>query len=247
MMPLVSNLIQKIRNIILLSRDSQSNEIYPNNLVRLCKSRAEFISIINEAINSPDQNWEQQLIDRVIQYILDEKSSGISVYRVDTLDPLDCGHALAVVAEGISRDDFQIGRGKKRKSSCTRGSLIIPTAYLPITTSYEFTPQNNLNFCPANDHHFDLTIKDTEEFAISLLNGINKRIISWSFLGNEKPYEGSYRVQASIAYSNCLQTFGKLNASAPPSDWTDGEKLTASEQIDILRYLAQTHVVDSPS
>lgn len=246
-MPLVSNLIQKIRNIHWQFRNSQQDPLCPNNLVRLCKRRTEFITIVNEVLSSPDNNWNRELIHRVIQCVLDGESSEISVYRADTLDPLDCGHALAVVAEGISRDDFQSGRGKKRKSSCTRGSLIIPTAYLPNTTSYEFTPQNNLNFYPANHRHFDLTIKDTEEFAISLLNGISQRIISWSFLGNEKPYEGSYRLQASIAYSNCLQTFGKLNASAPPSVWTDGEKLTASEQIDILRYLAQTHIVDSPS
>jgi hypothetical protein len=247
MMPLVSTLIQKIRNIHWQFRNSQTNPIYPNHLVRLCKRRSEFITIINEALNSSDNNWDTELINRVIKYVLDGGNAGISVYRSDTLDPLDCGHGLAVVAEGISQDDFQIDRGKKRKSSCTRGSLIIPTAYLPQTTSYEFTPQNNLNFYPANDRHFDLTIDNTEEFAISLLNGINKRTIAWSLLGNDKPYEGSYRLQASIAYSNCLQTFGKLNASDPPSVWTDGEKLTASEQIDILRYLAQTHIVDSPS
>lgn len=245
MMPLVSNLIQKIRNIDWQFRNLQQDPICPKNLVRLCKRRTEFLAIVNEALNSSDNNWDRELINRVVLYVLDGESSKVSVYRSDTLDPLDCGHALAVIAEGISQDDFQIGR-KKRKSSCTRGSLIIPTNYLPKTTSYEFTPQNNLNFYPANNRHFDLTIKDTEEFAISLLNGINQRIISWSYLGNEKPYEGSYRIQASIAYSNCLQTFGKLNVSAPPSAWTDGEKLTASEQIDILRYLAQTHIVDSP-
>lgn len=246
MMTLVFNFIRQIRKISCISIGAKPNPTHPENLVRLCKRRDEFQNIINEACESLGQNWEQQLIDRVIEYILGGESSGISVYRADTRDPFDYGHALGVIAEGISQEDFRASRGKKRKSHCTRGSLMIPTACLPKTTSYEFTPKNNLNFYPANDYHFDLTVSNPEELAISLLNGINQGIISWSFLGNEKPYEGSYRLQAAIAYSYCLLTFGKLNPNVPPSSWTDGETITASEQIDTLRYLVKTSTVDSP-
>ena len=244
-MPSIFNFIQRVYTIPWGFKRSESDIVYPNNLVRLCKSRAEFINIINEAINSSDRNWDKQLVDRVICQILDGESSGVSVYRVDTLDPLDHGHALAVMAEGMSQNNFRSNQ-RKRRSSCTRGSLIIPTDCLPSTTKFEFTPKNNLNFHPANSHHFDLTIDDIEEFAVFLLNGISRRTIAWSLLGNEKPFEGSYRLQASIAYSYCPQTFGKLDPSSPPTSWLDGSTITASEQIDTLKYLAQTTIVDSP-
>lgn len=243
MMPLFSDFIQRFRQITWRYRNAKLSE--PNNLVRLCRKRTEFMTIINEAVNSRNNNWNQELIDRVIQYVLEEESSGISVYRSDTLDPLNFGHALAVIAEGIAQDSFRASQ-RKRKSSCTRGSLLIPTACLPKTASYEFTPENNLDFYPANNHHFDLTINNSEDFAIAILNGINQRNIAWSFLGNEKPFDGTYRLQAAIAYSHCLNIFGKLDPDRPPPGWIDGRTITASQQIETLKYLAQTAIVDSP-
>ncbi len=246
-MPLVSNFVQQIYRIFGKAKSPQFSELHPENLVRLCRNRSDFITVINEALNSPDRNWDEELVTRVVKCILEGANSGISVYSSDTLDPLDRGHALAVIAEGISQDNFRSSRGSKRKTSCTRGSLIIPTFCLPKTTFYEFTPENNLDFYPANHHHFDLTINDVEELAISLLNGINQKVITWSILGNEGKFVGSYRLQAAIAYSHCLQVFGKLNSTAPPSDWVDGKTIAASEQIDTLKYLAQTVFVDSPN
>jgi len=247
MMPSVSNLFQRIYKSFGKAKSPKSSELIPENLVRLCRNRADFITIINEAINHTNQNWDHELVNRVIQFILEDTDSGISVYSSDTLDPLDRGHALAVVAEGISQDNFRSSKGSKRKLSCTRGSLIIPTSCLPKTTFYDFTPENNLDFYPANQHHFDLTINDVEELAVAILNGINQRIIAWSILGSEPKFMGSYRLQSAIAYSYCLQAFGKLNPSVPPSNWVDGKTITASEQIDTLKYLAQTVAVDSPN
>ncbi|AFY60410.1 hypothetical protein [Synechococcus sp. PCC 6312] len=228
------------------ARISKSGENHPENLIRLCRNRVDFITIINETINCSNQNWNNELINRVIQCVFDGVDSGISVYSSDTLDPLDYGHAFAVMAEGISQQNFRSDRGSKRKSHCTRGSLIIPTSYLPTTTNFKSTPENNLDFSPADQYHFDLTIHDFEELAITLLNGIQQRIIKWSFMGNEGKFIGSYRIQAAIAYSHCLQKFGKLNPDIPPSDWINGKTITASEQINTLMHLAQVDLVDSP-
>ncbi|NEP61006.1 MAG: hypothetical protein F6K31_29165 [Symploca sp. SIO2G7] len=247
MMPSLSNLVQRIYKSFERAKSSKYSELHPENLVRLCRNRVDFITIINEAIHYPNFDWDNELVSRVIQCVLEGADSGISVYSSDTLDPLDRGHALAVVAEGMSQNNFRSSRGSKRKSSCTRGSLIIPTSCLPKTTCYDFTPENNLDFYPANQHHFDLTINDVEELAVAILNGIKQGIIAWSILGNDGKFTGSYRLQAAIAYSHCLQVFGKLNPSVPPSEWIDGKTITASEQIDTLKYLAQTVTVDSPN
>lgn len=247
MMPSVSNFFQRIYKSFGKAKSSKPSELHPENFVRLCRNRVDFITIINEAIKHTNQNWDQELVDRVIQCIIEGADSGISVYSSDTLDPLDRGHALAVVAEGISQDNFRSSRGSKRKFSCTRGSLIIPTSCLPKTTFYDFTPENNLDFYPANQHHFDLTVNDAEELALALLNGINQRIIKWSILGNDGKFVGSYRLQAAVTYSHCLQVFGKLDPKVPPSNWVDGKTIAASEQIDTLKYLAQTVAVDSPN
>jgi hypothetical protein len=247
MMLSFSNFLQRIYTSFGGAKSSKSGKLHPENLVRLCRNRVDFITIINETIHYPNQSWDQELISRVIQCVLEGVDSGISVYSSATLDPLDRGHTLAVVAEGMSQSNFRSSRGSKRKSSCTRGSLIIPVSCLPKTTYYDFTPENNLDFYPANQHHFDLTINDVEELAVALLNGIKQGIIAWSILGNDGKFTGSYRLQAAIAYSHCLQAFGKLNPSVPPSDWIDGKTITASEQIDTLKYLAQTVTVDSPN
>lgn len=247
MMSSVSNLFQQISKFF-ERKSSKPSELHPENLVRLCRNRNEFINIINEATCHPNQSWDQELVNSVIQYVLEDADSDISVYSSDTLDPLDRGHALAVVAEGMPRKEFRSSnKGSKRKPSCTRGSLIIPTSYLPKTTYYDFTPEKNLDFYPANQHHFDLTVNNVEELAIALLDGIKQGIIAWSILGNDGKFLGSYRLQAAIAYSHCLQTFGKLSPSVPPSDWKDGKTITASEQINTLKYLAQTVTVDSPN
>ena len=215
----------------------------PKNLVRLCRRPNDLSTLVNEAISYTGSSWSQELIDRVIQEILEGGKSGISVYRCDVLDPFDLGHTFGVIAEGISQDDFRFSKGKRRKTGCTRACLTIPTTSLPKTTRYKFTPENNLNFYPANDYHFDLDIGDATELAIAILDGIRRKNIAWTFLSNEK---GTYKLQATIAYSHCLILFGKLNPSKPPSNWIDGQTLTAKEQIETLMHLAQIKMIDSP-
>lgn len=217
----------------------------PKNFVRLCRRRNDFLQIINEASNYSSEQWEQDLVKSVIKHIIGEERSGISVYNTETLEPFDEGHALAVIAEGIAQNEFR-ATANKRKPSCTRGTLIIPISCLPASTSYELTPENNLDFYPANSLHFDLTVADPDELAITILNGIKQRLLGWTFLGNENHKE-TYRLQAVIAYSHCLRIFGKLDPDAPPHQWKNGKNLTASQQIEILKYLAQIQQVDSPN
>ncbi len=237
--PIISWLLQKF------NQDSK----HPKYLVRLCRKPTAFTSLINEAINYPDECWNEDLIQRVIKEILEGENSGISTYSADTLDPFDVGHALGVIAEGISQKDFR-ANAKKRETGCTRGSLIIPVTCLPQTTDYQFTPENNLNFYPANNYHFDLDIADTKEFAIAILNGIRNHNIRYTRIGNDpKSFKIIYRLQAVITYSYCLQKFGYLNSFQPPQNWADGQDLKASEQIEILQHLAQVELksIDSNS
>lgn len=215
----------------------------PKYLVRLCRSLGDFELIVNEVIECTDTDicWQQDLIERVIQHVLGNEVSGVSTYNADTIDPFDIGHALGVIAEGINQRDFRAGI-RKRKLSCTRGSLIIPVSCLPKTTQYKFTPGNNLNFYPANHRHFDLSISDAEELAIVILNGIRNQAIRYTYIRNEpKSHQITYHLQAVIAYSHCLQVFGNLNHSEPPSSWADGKELTASQQLETLKHLAQVN------
>ncbi|MEH1811528.1 MAG: hypothetical protein V7L09_03515 [Nostoc sp.] len=212
----------------------------PKYLVRLCRSLGDFEPIVSEAKNSVDSIWSQDIIQQVIDEVLGGEASGISTYEADTIDSFDIGHALAVVAEGINQANFHPNKGKKREKTATRGSLIIPVNCLPKTTSYEFTPENNLNFYPANHRHFDLDIKDSEELAITILNGIRDLSIKSTFIANDlKKYNVNYRLMWVITYSHCLKMFGTLNHSKPPTSWANGKNLTASEQIETLQYVAQ--------
>jgi hypothetical protein len=181
MMPSIYEFIQKILKISWYSKKQKPSNISPKHLVRLCRRRTDFITIINEAISSPKQDWDEDLINRVIKHILGEERTGVSVYSSDTLDPCDIGHALAVIAEGIGNPSLRAD-ARKRVFGCKRGSLLIPVICFPESTNYKFTPDNNLNFYPANNFHYDLTIDDATELAISILENISDRKIAWTFL-----------------------------------------------------------------
>lgn len=215
----------------------------PPHLVRLCRRRTEFISIINEATKNPlPSPWPEDLINRVVEYIFQGKEEDLSVYATKTTDPLDQGHALSVIAESITQKEFR-ATARQRKRGCTRGTLIIPTASLPKRVSFQLTPENNLNFFPADYHHYDLSTPNIRELAVAILDSIHARTSHWTLLDND---DGSYRLQAAIAYSYCLSVFGKLDQDIPPPEWREGNELSSREQIEILKYLVDTSAIDSP-
>jgi hypothetical protein len=109
--------------------------------------------------------------------------------------------------------------------------------------SFQLTPENNFNFFPADERHYDLSTSNIRELAAAILDGIHARTIHWTFLGNE---DGSYRLQAAIAYSYCLSVFGRLDQDPPPPTWRDGKELSSREQIEILKHLVDTRAIDSP-
>ena len=220
---------------------SQHRSGTPCNLVQLCRRSQELRSIINEALQGHSP-WPSDLIERVEEFVLEKGNRELSVYEVATIDPLDHGHALGVIAEGISQDDFHTN-AKKRKRGSTRGTLLLPEASLPRNVHLQFTPENNLNFFPANDRHYDLCVPDAQELAEAILDGIHKGKVGWTFLANQ---DGTYRLQAAVAYSHCLAEFGKLDHTNPPSEWGSGTSLSSSEQIEILKHLTDTSAVDSP-
>jgi len=231
------NLLSRIRGWF---ERIQARFLRPIHILRLCRRRTEFFSIVNEAIQGAPP-WPTDLVDRVVQYVLEDGNVNLSVYASATADPLDLGHALGVIAEGIIQQDFQPS-AKKRAKGCTRGTLLIPINSLPTNARLQFTPQHNLNFFPADDRHYDLSIQNTRELAASILDGIHNRAIHWTSLGND----GSYRVQAAIAYSYCLSRFGRLDNGNPPSRWRNGKDLVSGAQIEILKHLANVSVIDSP-
>lgn len=215
-------------------------DVNPSYLVRLCRRRTEFTSIINEATNEAPP-WADDLVGRVVKFVFEGDVPPFSVYATKTIDPLDQGHALAVIAESIAQKEFHAS-ARQRKKGCTRGTLVIPSSSLPEDASLRFTPENNLNFFPADDRHYDL-YADVRELAKTILNGIHSKMIHWTFLGNDNR---NYRLQAAIAYSCCLSRFGKLDHTIPPLKWRDGNILSRAEQIEILMYLADTSAIDSP-
>ena len=211
----------------------------PVHVLRLCRRRSEFLSIVNEATTSAPP-WPTDLVDRVVQYVLEEGSGEVSVYATKTVDPLDFCHALGVIAEGIIQKDFQPSTARRAKE-CTRGTFLIPASTLPSTARLQFTPKHNTNFFPADVLHYDLWTRDFRQLAECILDGIHTRAIHWTWLGKD----GSYQVQAAIAYAYCLSRFGELNEQTPPAQWRNGRDLTGGAQIEILRHLAKAALMDN--
>ncbi len=207
-----------------------------SGFIRLCRKRSEFLYIVNEAKRFSGGTWEEDLIDRVGEYILGGKLDGISVYSVQTLSPFDIGHALGVIAEGISQSSFRSSYGKRTRA-CTRGTLLIPLEIVSETIQLKHTPSNNLNFSPADIFHYDVKIDDVRGFSVSILEAIRSERIKAMLLGDKGVLKGSYACQARLAYSYCLQRYGFLDPRRPPRRWGDGKDLDACEQIDTIEYL----------
>jgi hypothetical protein len=177
-------------------------------------------------------------------------SATASIYFLRSkYDALPYRHALAVVSEGIAWPNFKEGRGTKRKHFNSRCSLIIPFSCLPKSVKCKYTPKNNLNFFPANRYHFDLEIRDPNDFARAILSGIKSKEIIWSVIENDRDEKkrGDYQLQFALAYSHCLKRFGILDDLNPPAKWRDGVGLTAQEQINNLTFLAKAMDYKSPA
>lgn len=202
----------------------------PCFFVRVCRKKTELLTIVNEACN-PNNDDTSDLVDRVLTFVLDGSDGEKSVYGVVTNDPLDPGHALAVIAEGIAQESFV----KKKKTRCSRCTVILPASEILSFFESVHTPQNNTNFSPADKLHHDFRPLKAMDFAVWLLAGIRIGTVKHVPLSNEKK---TYRLQARLAYSTCLGQFGSLSESSPPNGWRNGETLSASEQIAVLRYLA---------
>ena len=235
----------KTRKLLLCWLRRLSRGVFrPRYFVRICRNRTELISIVNEA--TAEEHHDENLVERVIQFVLGDGDQELSVFETQTDDPLDVGHALAIIAETIDTKTFRRERqdqGKKRKRGATRGSLFIPLDILPASITHKYTPWNNLNFYPANDRHYDLRVTDSKELARAILSGLSSGTIGWTYLENK---DCTYQSQVIVAFIHCRQRFGKLNADSPPANWDDGTHLTAGEQIETLRFLSRADEMYRP-
>lgn len=134
----------------------------PTFFVRVCRRKSEFLSIVNEVTEQSDAD-DEELAGRVRTFVLEAGDDDNSMFGVGTNDPLDPGHSLAVIADGIAQRDFV----SKRKTGCSRCSVLLPADQVFQMFSYRHTPHNNTNFAPADDLHFDLRPKNSVELCPS--------------------------------------------------------------------------------
>lgn len=202
----------------------------PRFYIRICRKKAEFIALINEASN-PATSSAPDLIKRTLELLIEENEDN-SVFGVLTNDPLDPGHALGLVAESISQNDFV----NKKNPTCNRCTIFLPADKVHTFFTVQHTPKNNMNFAPADERHFDIRIQQSEEFAKWLLNGFATGTVR--YLVSLKGKGKGFQTQARVAHAMCLGRFGILSEQDPPKTWRDGTALTSAQQISILRYLA---------
>lgn len=225
--------------IIRKFRFERSGRVEHKFFVRICRRKTELLTIVNEAV-SLTTPWSEDLVDRVLKFVIDGQDEN-SVFGSETDDPLDPGHALAVIAEGIAQKNFT----KRRKKGCARCTLFLDVESVSPFFSRRKTPENNVDFYPADNLHYDLFPIRPKDFANWFLESIKAGTVRPVFLSNN---EGTYCTQARIAYSKCLERFGKLSEIDSATEWPDGKTLTTSEQIGNLEFLANTSIFySSPS
>ena len=214
----------------------------PRFFIRICRRPTQLAIIVNSA-TAENIPLDHELIDRLIGSVMENDQQELSVYESQTDDPLDVGHALAIIAATISSGDFRKYRGRKQKKGTTCGSLIIPRGTLPNSRSYKFTPWNNLDFSPADNRHYDIHVTNPKELAKALLSGLRAGTVGWTYLDNQ---HNTYRFQAIIAHAHCTYVLGQLQVESPPPRWKDGLNLTAIEQIETLRHLSGVDELHHP-
>jgi hypothetical protein len=217
--------------------------VRPKYLVRIARSLQQFILIINEAQQTKERPWSDDLIERVIKHLLENGSDELSVYSVETVSPLDCGHSMAVIATGISQECFRGDPKKWSKYKGTVGTITLPTQCFPKEVRSKFTPENNLAFYPASERHYDLQVDEPAVFARWILNAIHDHKVGWAFVKKE---DHTYRMQAALAYSYCLSRFGFFDENHKPHMWHDSPSISANQQIEILRFLSDCDSLERP-
>jgi hypothetical protein len=205
----------------------------PSFFIRICRKRQEFIKIVNDVqnINTDTSTEKDDIIKRITEYVIEDSNIGMSVYSTATDDPLDPEHATAVIAATIMQKEIK-KKSKRGRTCCT---ILFPAAVINKFFEKTHTPYNNKYFSPADKQHYDIKTDDPSEFASWILGKLKDRLIQYVELSNE---DGTYKLQARIAYAMCLAKYGNLVEENPPRSWQNGEDLGASDQISILQYLA---------
>lgn len=195
-----------------------------------------------------------ELCALAIECFFGDDRDGLSVYSAQTADSFDPGHSLALVARAIAASCFapekrqdhekqvrewaeKPGNSKPPPAPLVdkrRVSFTIPAAIFgEPNASATPTPKANLNFAPADPHHYDVRLSDAGVVGSAIVDGIRSGQIRWACIGKE-----DFRAVACSALSVCVQRFGDLSTGQPPDGWRSGETLAANEQLVRLRHMA---------
>jgi len=222
---------------------------WPRYVVRVGPRAAEAWRIVYSAIEDGPP-WSDDLIERVVDVLLEEQGTDISVFAMHSQDRFDSAHALGVLAGSIGVRDFdsdartkylnkldQAATAGKKQAINDEFGRKVATFVVDINVftpgTLKATPRGNQNFAPADELHYDARPDDVSATARALLEGLWKGEVRFTFLR-----ASDYRVQAAIALSACVARFGDLSSRVPPPEWRDGEKLTSAEQLARLRTIA---------
>jgi hypothetical protein len=227
---------------------------WPPYLVRVGTRFNEAVRIIYDAAHDTPP-WNDDLVGRVCDVVLEAQDVDISLYGAHTRDRFDVAHALAVMAGTISVDQFDFDarqslqkklddavaktyerKGKKQEVSDDLGrkivTFIIPRGVFDVA-SLQHTPENNMSFTPASELHHDARPPKADTLARVFLDALRHGTVTCTYIQRRE-----YRVQAALALSWCIDRFGDLSNGNPPKDWADGKNLSALEQLERLRAIA---------
>lgn len=231
----------------------------PRYLVRACRY-SDSVNLLREVERAPTP-WPPELLDLVLDCFFQGDASELSVFSAETADCFDHGHALGVVARVIATNDFDPAQRERydrqvlnwaAKATKNAARPVAPGAKLftfaiPATVFTEsgaavnFSPENNLNFAPADEHHYDVSFPDPTRIAGLLLDGLQVGRIRWACVHKE-----DLRCLAAAALSTCVRVFGDLSTGVVPTGWRAGTLLDAGEQLARLRHLAGQRMLSTP-
>ena|SRR5215207_2245984 len=223
----------------------------PRYFVRVCEFSVS-LNLVREV--EADKLSPNDLRSLAIECLFGDERDGASMYSAETADSFDPGHGLALVARGIAANCFALEKRQDHEKQLRdwaakpgsskpppaplvdkrRVSFAIPaTVFSEPSASARATPEANLNFAPADPHHYDIGLSDAGTVGGALVDGIRSGQIRWACIGKE-----DFRGVACSALAACVQRFGDLSTGNPPDSWRPGQTLTASEQLVRLRHMA---------
>jgi len=206
----------------------------PEYFVRIInKRRAEAIELLHRLMSTTENSDAD--VGELEDLFLEDAGVANSVYSAETQESFDLGQAMAVVACAFGQKQLSEAKisahrdkvvnaylGKVAKPDLKVSdqfdvkciSVTVHKSAIGETDAADKTPDQNKQFGPACDYHYDIKVVDRSEFILRLIRQLRSSAAVVCVM--EK---SGFQTRAGIALSHCIKHLHPLSESLADGRW----------------------------